>query len=183
MNQNPTVIRLRDYMERSDGWGKSEGRAVHSKLIKAIDQIPEAIVFHISLDGVDRTDVSFARESVMELAVRYRGHKGFCLIDIVSKDLLENWEAAALRKKQPMTVAEVNDHYIIGLQPSRGNRALLDFVLEHGETSASEVAEAMELKLTNASTKLKQLLESGFILRRDERAPSGGVEFRYFVIS
>ncbi len=183
MNQNPTVIRLRDYMERSDGWGKDEGRAVYSKLIEVIDRMPGTIVFHISLNGVERSDVSFARESVMELAVRYKGRRGFCLTNVASKDLLENLDSAALRKKQPMTVAEENDHYIIGLQPSRGNKALFDFVLKYGETSASEVAEALELKLTNASTKLKQLLESGFILRRDEKAPSGGVEFRYFAIS
>ncbi len=181
MNQKPT-IRLRDYMERSDGWGNSEGRTVYSTLIGAIEQNPSCIIFYISLEGVERTDVSFARESVIELAVRYRGRKGFCLTHISSPDMLENWEAAASRREQPITVSDENGYQTIGLEPSRGNKALLGFVLEQGETSASEVAEKMQLKLTNASTKLKQLLEAGFILRRDEKAPSGGVEFRYFAI-
>ncbi len=182
MNQVATKIRLRDFMERDDGWGNTEGRAVHQKLLAAIEQHPGTLVFWISLKDVHRTDVSFARESVVELAVRYKGRRGFCLIDVPGKDMLENWEAAALRREQPLGILDDGSYRMIGPEPSRGNKALLDFVIHEKETSASKVAEKLKLKLTNASTKLKQLLELGFILRRDEAAPSGGVEFRYFAI-
>ncbi|OOZ38959.1 helix-turn-helix transcriptional regulator [Solemya elarraichensis gill symbiont] len=182
MKQKSTTIRVHDFMERDDGWGNSEGRAVHSQLIAAVGQSPGILVFYVSFDGVRRVDVSFARESVVELAVRYRGRKGFCLKDIPNQDMLENLEAAAIRREQPIGLSEEGRHGMIGLEPSRGNKELLDYVLETGETSASYVADKLELKLTNASTKLKQLLEAGFILRKDEKAPSGGVEFRYFAI-
>ena len=182
MKQKSATIRVRDFMDRDDGWGNSEGRAVHSQLIAAVERNPGVLVFYVSFDSVRRMDVSFARESVVELAVRFRGRKGFCLKNLPNQDMLENLEAAAIRREQPIGISEDGLHRMIGFEPSRGNKELLDFVLEAGETSASEVADKLKLKLTNASTKLKQLLESGFILRKDEKAPSGGVEFRYFAI-
>ena len=40
----------------------------------------------------------------------------------------------------------------------------------------------LDLTITNASTKLKQLLEQGYLMRKQEMATSGGVEYLYFPI-
>lgn len=179
MNQMAT-IRLRDFMERDDGWGNEEGREVHQKLLRAVENEAGKLVFRISLAGIRRTDASFPRESVVELARRFRGEKGFCLIDVPSRDLLDNWEAAALKRQQPLTVWRGNSPVIIGPQPSRGNRALLDYILSVCHATAATATKALNLKLTNVSSKLKQLFDEGFILRGNEVSPTGGVEYRYF---
>lgn len=182
MNENAMTIRLRDYMESSDGWGNTQGRELHQKLLGVIEANPGKKVIRVSLEGVERTDASFPRESVVELARRYRGQKGFCLIGVGNQDLLDNWDAAALKRGQPLLVWEDDGYQIIGAQPTRGNRPLLDYVLSVPKTTATDAAKALGLKLTNASTKLKQLLDGGFMLRREEMAPSGGIEYVYFRI-
>ena len=153
-----------------------------SKLLKVVEANPETEIFRISLEGVRRTDASFPRESVVELARRYREHRGFCLVGVQDEDLLDNWDAAALKRDQPIIAWKDEKHRILGPQPSRGNKELLELVLSNRSVSASNAAKRLNLKLNNASTKLKQLLEQGFILRNEVAAPSGGVEFTYYRI-
>lgn len=177
------IIPLRSFMASDDGWGTEEGRVVNGKLLQFVEKHPEAVIFVVSLTGVRRTDASFPRESVMELARRFRNKLGFCLIDIENEDLLDNWDAAAEKKEQPMTYWNPKGSpRQIGKRASQGNQALLTLVQTRFETRAVDAAENMGLKLTNVSTKLKQLWEQGFILRREEAADSGGIEFVYFPI-
>jgi len=170
-------------MGRADGWGRTQGREVYQKLVDFVEGHPGAIVIHISLSGINRTDISFASEAVVELARRYRGAKGFCLTDLTNADLIENWDAAALKANQPLMI-EATDGRLqtLGAEPSPGNLPAFTFALERSSARAAEFAAATKVSITNASTKFKQLWEQGFLLRRQNLAPSGGVEFEYFQI-
>ena len=66
--------------------------------------------------------------------------------------------------------------------PSKGNQEVLDYVKSHNTATATMLKSDLELTITNASSKLKQLLEQGYLLRKQEVAASGGVEFQYFPI-
>lgn len=183
MNEKAITIRLRDFMQSSDAWGHDEGREVYLKLLRTVEAHAGYQVFRISLDGVRRTDASFPRECVIELAKRYRGSKGFCLMAAGNKDLLDNWDMAADKKEQPIVYWNEDGSYrIIGPQPSRGNQEIFDYVLSVPCATAVSAAKALGLKLTNASTKLKMLCAQGFMLRRDETSPTGGIEYVYFGI-
>lgn len=182
MNETRATIRLRDLMETTYGWGRDQGRDVFQRMLKEVEANPGKPVIEVSLKDVERADISFASETVVEIARRYRGNKGFCLTHVANKDLLENLEAAAGKKAQPLMVWEGNNGQVIGVQPSQGNIATFEYLLTKPSVTASEVASALDLQITNASTKLKQLWEQGFVLRRQETAESGGVEFRYFAI-
>lgn len=183
MNETRTTISLRGQMDAPYGWGRDQGREVFQGLIKQVEAHPGSLVIEVSLKGVERTDISFASETVVELAKRYRGNKGFLLSHVVDDDLLENWEAAAAKKSQPLMVWDGAKLKVIGAQPSQGNAVTFEYVLAKGSATAAEIANAFDFQITNASTKLKQLWEQGFLLRRQESAESGGVEFRYFSIS
>src|SRR5215813_13876147 len=102
MNENAITIQLYDFMGTPEGWGRPQGRQVYQKLIAFVEATPGVLIFKVSLAGVKRVDISFASETVIELAHRYRGNKGFCLVDLTDQDMLENWDAAAARKGQPM---------------------------------------------------------------------------------
>jgi hypothetical protein len=182
MNQNGATIYLRQLMDRDDGWGNAEGREVFQRLLKKIEADPTKGVYRVSLDGVRRTDASFPRESVIELARRFRGNKGFCLVDIADPDLLDNWDAAAAKRDQPITVWRNGKPEIIGRKPTAGNGDVLNYVLSNSEATAANTAKQLKLQLTNASTKLRQLEKEGFIMRRDEVSPTGGIEYKYFSI-
>ncbi|QWV97276.1 hypothetical protein KP005_18325 [Geomonas nitrogeniifigens] len=181
MNQTACEIRLVEYMNGPDGWGNMQGRAVGAR-VQAFVQKQGCDIFKISFAGVNRTDASFSRESVVEIACRYRGKKGFAIHDLFDADLIENLESAALRKDQPLFIWDADSWQIAGPKPSRGSEDVLVYALSTPGVTASGVSVALNLKLTNASTKLKQLWEGGYILRKEEVAPSGGIEFIYYRI-
>jgi hypothetical protein len=115
----------------------------------------------------------------VELAVQFRMQRGFYLMDVEDEDLLENWDAAALRCQQPLFVWAHGIPRLLGPAIGEGTRTTLSHVLSTGTVTAGEVARSLDIKVQNASNKLKQLWEEGYILRREQMAPTGGVEFAY----
>jgi hypothetical protein len=177
-------IRLRDNMDDRDGWGQAQGLRVRDKLRTHIEAHPKESIIRISLADVRYTDITFPRTAVIELAKSYRGKRGFCLIDVSDPDLLENWDAAAKRVEQPLTVWKgKGDYDILGPEPSAGLHKMLQYVLSISVARTSEAAETLNLKIQNASNKLKQLWQEGYILRREQSASSGGVEYEYIRIA
>lgn len=135
------------------------------------------------MTGVRRVDISFASETVVAIAHRYRGERGFCLIDLADPDITENWAAAAAKKEQPILIWNRGRAQVVGPQPSAGTREAFDFALERSEVRAAEFAEAKRgITIANASMKFKQLWEQGFLLRRETAAETGGIEYRYYRI-
>lgn len=180
MNEDTIVLPLRDFMDRSEGWGRSEGRNVYQRMLDFVESSPGTIVFKISMKDVKRIDISFASETIVELARRYRGAKGFCLIDLIDEDLVENLDAAAAKKEQPIMLWRGKSARPIGIEPSQGNREAFEFALGRAQSRAAEFAsEKKAMSIANASMKFKQLWEQGFLLRREAAAESGGVEFIY----
>jgi hypothetical protein len=183
MNQNVVEIQLRAFMDSPEGWGRSQGREAYQNLIDFIEKHAGVLVFQISVQGVRRVDISFASETIIELARRYRGNKGFCFIDLFDSDMLENWDAAAERKSQPIMVWEGSQGRVIGIKPSQGLVEALRFALERPLVRAAEfAADNPGMSIANASSKFKQLWTQGFLLRREDVAESGGVEFIYYRI-
>jgi len=184
MKETGMHMRLRDYMQSPDGWGHRQGRLVREQLQARIEVHPMEEIVVISLQGVEHTDVSFPRESVIELAKQYRGQRGICLTHLSDPDALENWDAAAMKREQPLFVwGEHATYRIVGPQPSIGLRDMLQYVLSVPAAFTSEAASALHLKIPNASNKLKQLWLEGYILRREHVAPSGGIEYAYVRIA
>lgn len=178
------LIRLREFMSRSDGWGHIQGHRVREQLQAFIESRPTEDILVISLEDIEHTDVSFPRESVVELAKLYRGQRGLCLTHLTDPDLLENWDAAALKREQPLFVwGDQQSYRILGPQPSVGLQDMLRYVLSVPVAFTSEAASALNLKIPNASNKLKQLWLEGYILRREHVASSGGVEFAHIKIA
>jgi hypothetical protein len=180
INERAMVIRLVQLMDESEGWGRTQGREVYQRLLEFVEANPGVTVFRVSMKGVRRVDISFASETLVELARRYRGSKGFCVVDLNDADMIENWEAAAAKKSQPIVLWSDDGARVMGVEPSQGNREALSFALSRPQARAAEFAEAISgMSIANASTKFKQLWEQGFLLRRESVADSGGVEFVY----
>jgi hypothetical protein len=173
------VLPLRDFMDRPEGWGRSEGREVYQRLLDFVERSAGTVIFRVSLKGVKRIDISFSSETIVELARRYRRTKGVCLVDLSDKDLIENLDAAAEKKDQPMMVWRERSAQLIGSEPREGAREAFEFAMSRPQTRATEFAAARGITIANASMKFKQLWEQGFLLRRESTADTGGVEFVY----
>ncbi len=182
MNQTRGVVKLVDLTKSPDGWGNAQGKEVGKLLENFIQRHPEIDIFKVSFAGIQRTDASFSRESVVEIASRFRTRHAIAIVDLDDDDLIENLDVAADKKEQPLFSWQDDSWKLLGQSPTKGNTDLLHYILTVAETTASTAASALDLKLTNASTKLKQLWESGYIMRREEMAPSGGIEFIYYRI-
>lgn len=176
-------IRLHDILGgRVDAWGSEEGIAVREKLVRAVEAHPEAMIVRVSLQGMRRMDTSFARESVIELAYQLRGRRGVCVTDVPSRDVLDNWNAAALTRGQALVVWGAKGPQLIGPKPSEDTWELLKLVLKRGEVGTAEAAKVLGKQVNNVSTRLKRLSEEGLVLRRDTNASTGGLEYRYSAI-
>ena len=174
---------LRDCMPRSEGWGRPEGREVYLALLNYVEAHPGIKVFRASLHRVERMDMSFASETMVQLAKRYRGNKGFCLVDVPHEDMSENIDAAALKGEQPFLVWRDSKPSILGPQPSTGTADAFRFALQRSHTRVADFVTANPgVSLTNASNKFKQLWQQGFLLRHEQTAETGGVEYIYYRI-
>lgn len=182
MNQKTVVVRLRDFTKNAHPFGNSEGKEVFRKLLDFVEKSPGTEVFGISLDGVEATDASFPRESVISVAKQLRGEKGFYLADISNRDLIDNWSYAARAKEQPLVIWNNGEFEIIGPELNKSTRDLIEYVLSKGSVLASQVASDLGLSVPNASTRLKNLVSHGFIRRTEDVADSGGIEYRYSAI-
>jgi hypothetical protein len=180
INEGVRVLPLRGFMNRSDGWGRDQGREVYHRMLRFVEDSPGTMIFKVSMKGVQRLDISFASETVVELARRYRGSKGFCLIDLTDRDLIENLDAAAEKKGQPIVIWHGRSADLVGRDPSEGTREAFEFAMARPQSRATEFVSARKgMSIANASMKFKQLWEQGFLLRRESVADSGGVEYVY----
>jgi hypothetical protein len=179
MNEGVRVLALRDVMTKDEGWGREQGREVYQRMLRFVEDSPGVQIFRVSMKGVKRLDISFSSETVVELARRFRGKKGFCLIDLADRDLMENIDAAAEKKEQPILVWHGKSANLIGAAPSEGAREAFQFAMGRPQTRASEFAARRGISIANASMKFRQLWEQGFLLRRESAADTGGVEFVY----
>ncbi len=178
-------IRLQSFLEGQEGWGKLQGCQVRARLEALIASSPMAHVIRVSLAGITRTDVPFARSAIAELAAHERTRRGFCLVEVSDRDILDNWDAAALRSQQPLLVWYPDgSSRLLGPQAPIGTQATFEYVLARSRSvSAREVATALHLQLSNTSNKLKYLWEAGYVLRKEAVSPGGRQEYAYFRIA
>lgn len=182
MNQKSITVKLIDFTEDDHPFGNVQGKATFRKLTEFVDTHPQYSIFGVSLAGIEATDASFPRESVVAVAKLFRGERGFFLKDLKSRDLLDNWSYAAQAKEIPLTVWTEDGYDVIGPEISSSTKELLDCVLSQRAVTAAKVAEALKISVANASTKLKKLKDQGYILRAEETAESGGIEYVYLAI-
>ncbi len=176
------IVKLRTFTKNAHPFGNNEGKEVFRKLLDFVEQNPGIEVFGISLDGIEATDASFPRESVISVAKQLRGEKGFYLADLSNRDLIDNWSYAARAKEQPLVIWNNEDFEIIGAELNKSTRELVEYVLTERSVLASQVASDLGLSVPNASTRLKSLVSHGYILRVEDVADSGGIEYRYSAI-
>lgn len=182
MKQNSTVLNLKKLAGSDRPYGNQLGRKVYQAASQIISAHPAESVFCISLKGIQTTDASFPRESIVALAKSFRGEKGFWLADISSRDLIDNWHYAAEAKEQPLVIWENGSYEIIGPAISLPNKKILDFIYKNKKATTSVLSDFLNSTPQNISTKLKNLYSKGFVLRIEETAESGGKEFVYCAI-
>ncbi len=177
------IISLIDIVGDDTAFGVDQGREVYAALQKKLDQYPGVKIFEISLEGMKRTDASFPRESVIQLAKSLKGEKVFYLTGFHRPDLQDNWDYAAAAKEINMIVKTGQAEYeVIGKDIGQKAQELLSFVMSENEVMTSMVVESFDVTPQNASARLKKLASLGLVLGSKQTAETGGIEFVYHAI-
>jgi hypothetical protein len=182
MNQKSHFVVLRKFTVDDHPFGNIQGKETFAKLVDYIHKNSQDKVFGISLTKIKATDASFPRESVVSLAKHFRGDRWVYLDGMTDRDLIDNWKYAAIAKDQPLVIWNKQKFEVIGPEVSSATSSLIAYVLERGSVTASQVATDLDISVQNASTRLKKLVEQGYIMRTEEIAESGGIEYIYNAI-
>lgn len=185
MKQTPSVINLYEFTNKTNRpFGAIQGKETYRKLVDFIDSTPSVSTFGISLKDITATDASFPRESVVSVAKHYRGEKGFYLLDLTNRDLIDNWSYAALAKDQPLIIwnSDGSEFEFIGPTLKATEKALLEYIYAKETVTTSQLATDFGVSAPNASAKLKKASQQGYVLRTEEASESGGIEYIYRII-
>ena len=159
--------------------GNERGRGVFQELRAVIAAEPSCQVYEVSLQGIDATDASFPRESVISLAKLLRGEKGIYLSHFASQDMLDNWDYAAKAKEQPIVVRDGASYRMLGPELGKRSREILDLAMRSQAVTTAMVSAEFDVSAQNASAALKKLHRLGLLPGDKEPAESGGLAYVY----
>jgi predicted transcriptional regulator len=179
MKQSVLTIELYDFAKTDRPYGTIEGRAAFSKLIDHINQLSNISLIKVSLKKIKEIDISYSRETIVSVAKYYKGEKGLYITDVENDDIVENIHFACIAKSQPLLIWTSDTYKVLGEPLSAPNQALLEVVLKKKITTTTNVAKELDISVQNASTRLKKLVDEGYILRTEVSAESGGKEYIY----
>ena len=179
MNQNINVMKIFDFCKSPVPHGNKLGKETFNELRSHVEKNKHQTFFEISFQEIEFADSSFARESIVLLAQVYRGKKGFILTNLNDEDVIDNIDYAAVALDQPLTIKIENETKLLGPALTKSNLEIFNLLKSKKKVTTSQLASLMDVSVPNASSKLKKLVDDGYILRFEETAETGGIEFIY----
>ena len=182
MNQNINFIKFSDICQSYKPHGNKLGKEIFIKMKDYVEKHRLQTCFEISFTDITFADSSFARESIVLLAQIYRGKKGFILAELYDEDVIDNIDYAAVALNQPLVLRFEDGLRLLGPALTKSNLEIYELLKIKKQITTSQLAALMDLSVQNASSKLKKLVDEGYILRSEETAETGGIEFVYVII-
>lgn len=108
--------------------------------------------------------------------------RGFILADLYDEDVIDNIDYAAVALNQPLVLRFEDGLRLLGPALTKSNLEIYELLKIKKQITTSQLAALMDLSVQNASSKLKKLVDEGYILRSEETAETGGIEFVYVII-
>lgn len=181
-NRREYPIVLRDQLDGHDAWGTEFGAAVFGRLNIKLLGVGEGTLVPIDYTGLDRSDVSFQREAVVETLRKHRPRLLFIAVNLSDPDMRENLSLALERRGEWLLARDdPRRPTVLGKRLTPEQQATLEKVWIAGELMSSDLGDD-NVKLSTASSRLAWLWKAGLIERVEGTSPSGGREHRYFPI-
>jgi hypothetical protein len=172
-------LSLRDLIEGNDAWGTEFGASIFSKINMRLLGVGEGALVPIDYLGLERSDVSFQREAVVETLRKHRPRILFVAVNLTDPDIRENL-SLALERRGEWLLSRQDAPYpaVLGKRLTPEQQGTLERVWAQGEVTSSDLSE--DLKLSTASSRLAWLWKAGLIERVEGTSPTGGREHRYY---
>lgn len=175
-------IYVRDIIGKYSMIGSFLGHFLFHQLSEISREHPLVDVFELSMLGILATDVSAMKFGIISFASSLQLERGVHVVEFENHDVEDNLNGAAHLWGFPVTVTLDSGIAIFGPRPAGGLWSCYDLCRKRGSLRSTEAVKELDLKLTNASSKLHQLWGGGYLLRREEAHPSGGQSYVYYPI-
>ena len=164
-----------------DAWGTEFGAKVFGEINLDLIGLGEGTLVCLDYAGLERVDVSFQREAIVETLRKHRPRLLFVAVNLSDPDILENLSLALDRRGECLLI-RMGDHVVVlGKKLAAEQMATLKRVWKDGEVTSSDF-ESDAVKLSTASSRLSALWKAGLIERLEGASSTGGREHRYFSI-
>lgn len=184
-------LNLVDHIGRADAWGTDLGARVFSKINTALTSLDDSVIVRIDYGGLERSDVSFQREAVVETLRKHRPKLLFVAEGLSDDDLRLNLEMALSRRGEAVLSRGSEGVDVLGKPLPPEHRLTLERVWQLGEVTSSALLEDAKRfagssrkgsvpNLSTMSSRLIALWKAGLLARVEGSSPSGGREHRYY---
>jgi hypothetical protein len=167
----------------AEAWGIDRGRTAFAKIDSVLRDRSEAIV-ELDFAGVQRIDVSCAREVVASLLRKYRGVRWLFATHVANESVRENIDAAMFKSNATLLLrADAKVPQMLGVPLKEHLKATLAVIEKRGSATSKDVAKDLDgLALTACINRLRDLVDAGLVMRLEGSAESGGKEFVYVAL-
>ncbi len=178
------TVLLRQPGDDPDAWGTSAGISVFLRLNAELVRLAYGTLVVLDYSGIERTDVSFQREAVVETVRKHRPRLLFIASNVGAEDVVANLAAALQARGEALLLRSQRGRpRIVGRRLAKEHEDTLSAIQEHSEfTSAQLTAPPYGLEGSTASARLTALWKAGLLGRIPAASPSGGREYRYYAI-
>lgn len=182
-NRTEHTVSLCKQVGGDAAWGTDFGAQVFGLLNVDLLSLSEGTLVLVDYAGLERTDVSFQREAVVETLRKHRPRLLFLAINLIDQDVRENL-TLALERRGELLLARAqrsSPAIVMGKRLTPEQQATLERVWSSGELVSSDLGDE-NLKLSTASSRLAWLWKAGLIERVEGTSSTGGREHRYYPI-
>lgn len=163
-----------------DAWGTEFGARIFARINVQLLGVSEGTLVPIDYSGLERSDVSFQREAVVETLRKHRPRLLFIAVNLTDPDVRENLSLALERRGEWLLSREKNRQpTVLGKRLTPEQQATLEKAWTTGELTSSGLD---DVKLSTASSRLAWLWKTGLVERVEGTSPTGGREHRYLPI-
>jgi hypothetical protein len=163
---------------------RAEGERVQQDLLAALEKLHEGELLVVDLSGLDVLAGSFSDQVLVETAARLSEGalpERYLVLRSPSETLVEDLDVRLRERKLALLVLlDERDWRLLGFLP-RYLAEAFDWIVEHGETTSEELAEALSISAGSASTRFSMLVRLRLVHVLRESRDAGG--FRHRVAS
>lgn len=175
-------VSLSQQVGGKDAWGTEFGAQIYGRINVDLLSVGQGTLVLIDYAGLERSDVSFQREAVVESLRKHRPRLLFIALNLGDPDVQENISLALERRGEWLLARrEGQQPSVLGKRLTPEQQTTLERVWAGGELVSSDFSED-NVKLSTASNRLAWLWKAGLIERVEGTAASGGREHRYYPI-
>jgi len=172
------LVRLAQFGKRLGTRG--EGKKAQELLWQELRSLPEGQVLVVDLSGLEVLSGSFADEAIVSVVERLRGGNlpgRYLLVQAPHEELLEDLSERLARRGLAL-FALVGDGWRILGRLSGYLEETLHWIVQRGEATSPELAQALSISVKNASTRLTELQKLRLVELVPESRPVGGIQYR-----